>query len=89
MSGGTSAATPIFASVINRIIEERLNAGKGPLGFLNPSLYANPSMFTDIINGTNPDCNTVGFTAVPGWDPLSGLGTPVYPKMLQYSMSLP
>jgi len=37
--------------VINRINEERLNAGKGPIGFLNPSLYANPSMLNDITNG--------------------------------------
>lgn len=51
LSGGTSASTPIFASVINRINEERLNHGKGPIGFLNPSLYANPSMLNDIKNG--------------------------------------
>jgi tripeptidyl-peptidase-1 len=51
LSGGTSASTPIFAAVINRINEERLWAGKGPLGFLNPSLYANPSMLNDIKNG--------------------------------------
>ena len=66
LSGGTSASTPIFAAVINRINEERLNAGKGPIGFLNPSLYANPSMLNDITNGTNPGCDTVGFSAVPG-----------------------
>jgi tripeptidyl-peptidase-1 len=51
LSGGTSASTPIFASVINRINEERLIHGKGPIGFLNPSLYANPSMLNDIKNG--------------------------------------
>lgn len=52
MEGGTSASTPIFGAVINRINEERINAGKGPIGFLNPSLYANPSMLNDITNGT-------------------------------------
>ena len=51
MEGGTSASTPIFGAVINRINEERINAGKGPIGFLNPSLYANPSMLNDITNG--------------------------------------
>ena len=66
LSGGTSASTPIVAAVINRINEERLNAGKGPIGFLNPSLYANPSMLNDITNGTNPGCDTVGFSAVSG-----------------------
>lgn len=51
LSGGTSASTPIFAAVVNRLNEERLNHGKGPIGFLNPSLYANPSMLNDIKNG--------------------------------------
>jgi len=50
-SGGTSASTPIVAAVISRINEERMNAGKGPIGFLNPSLYANPEMFNDITSG--------------------------------------
>ncbi|KAK0128037.1 hypothetical protein ONS95_000023 [Cadophora gregata] len=89
LSGGTSASTPIFAAVINRINEERINTDKSPIGFLNPSLYANPSMFNDIVNGTNPGCETSGFSAVPGWDPVTGLGTPNYPKMLKYYMNLP
>ena len=33
--------------------------------------------------------NTLGFSAVEGWDPVTGLGTPNYPKMLEYFMSLP
>lgn len=71
LSGGTSAATPIFASVINRIIEERLAIGKGPLGFLNPTLYAHPEILNDITNGTNPACFEGGFDAVKGWDPVT------------------
>ncbi|CZR67423.1 related to serine protease [Phialocephala subalpina] len=89
LSGGTSASTPIFSAVITRLNEERINAGKGPIGFLNPSLYANPSMLNDITNGSNPGCNTIGFSAVKGWDPVTGLGTPNFPKMLEYYMSLP
>ena len=88
-SGGTSASTPIFAALINRINEERLNANKSSLGFLNPAMYKNPSMFRDIVNGTNPGCGTQGFSAVEGWDPVTGLGTPNYPKMLKYFMNLP
>ncbi|KAN0104205.1 subtilisin-like protein [Hyaloscypha variabilis] len=87
--GGTSASTPIFSSVITRLNEARLGAGKKPIGFLNPSLYANPSMLNDITNGTNVGCNTTGFAAVPGWDPVTGLGTPNFPKMLAYYLSLP
>ena len=66
LSGGTSASAPIFAGVVNRINEERLRVGKGSLGWLNPGLYANPGMLNDIVNGTNPGCGTVGFSAVPG-----------------------
>jgi tripeptidyl-peptidase-1 len=60
------SGTPIFASVINRIIEERIAAGKGPLGFLNPVLYKNPQILNDVTNGTNSGCGTVGFSSVPG-----------------------
>ena len=87
-SGGTSASTPIFASAVNRINEERLNAGKKTIGFINPALYSNPQILNDIKNGSNPGCGTQGFSAVEGWDPVSGLGTPNFPKMLEYFMSL-
>jgi tripeptidyl-peptidase I len=36
--GGTSAATPLWAAIITRINEERLAVGKGPVGFINPTL---------------------------------------------------
>jgi len=71
--GGTSASAPTFASIITRINEERILAGKGPVGFVNPTLYANPSAFHDITNGSNPNCGSPGFKASPGWDPVTGL----------------
>lgn len=82
LSGGTSASSPIFASIVNRIIDERIAAGKpGPLGFLNPILYQNADAFNDITEGTNSGCGTKGFSTAPGWDPVTGLGTPIYPKL--------
>jgi len=36
---GTSASAPIFAGVVTLLNDARLNAGKSPLGFLNPMLY--------------------------------------------------
>ncbi|KAK5108167.1 hypothetical protein LTR62_008698 [Meristemomyces frigidus] len=87
--GGTSASTPIFASIITRINEERLAIGKTPVGWINPVLYSHPEVLNDITNGTNPGCGTQGFGAVPGWDPSSGLGTPHYPRMLELFLSLP
>lgn len=89
LSGGTSASSPIFASLINRIVEERLAAGKGPLGFINPVIYQHPEVFNDIKNGSNPGCGTNGFDAVDGWDPVTGLGTPNYPKLLDLFLNLP
>jgi tripeptidyl-peptidase-1 len=40
------------------------------------------------VNGSNPGCGTDGFYAVKGWDPVTGLGTPNYPKMLRLFMGL-
>ena len=87
--GGTSASTPIFASIINRINEERMAIGKGPVGFLNPVIYQHPEALKDVTNGSNVGCFTPGFSAAPGWDPASGLGTPSYPAMLDLFLRLP
>ncbi|KIN05315.1 hypothetical protein OIDMADRAFT_51125 [Oidiodendron maius Zn] len=86
---GTSASAPIFASIINRIIDERIAHSKGPVGFINPALYLNPGILNDITEGSNPGCGTNGFSAAPGWDPVTGLGTPNYPSMKEYFLSLP
>ncbi|KAM0816600.1 putative Peptidase S53 domain-containing protein [Seiridium cardinale] len=87
--GGTSASSPIFAAVVTRINEERLAAGKSPVGFVNPTLYENPDVLNDIVTGNNPGCGTKGFSCAKGWDPVTGLGTPNYPKMLDLFLSLP
>jgi len=87
--GGTSASTPVFAAVLTRINDERLKAGKKPVGFVNPTLYKNPSALHDITVGSNPGCNTTGFPAAKGWDPVTGLGTPNYPALLEVFMALP
>ncbi|KAH6694775.1 peptidase S8/S53 domain-containing protein [Leptodontidium sp. MPI-SDFR-AT-0119] len=81
---GTSASTPVFGAIVTLINEARMNRGKGSLGFLNPALYANPHMLNDITKGSNPGCGTDGFKATSGWDPVTGLGTPSYPRMLDY-----
>ncbi|KAA1475900.1 family S53 protease [Dentipellis sp. KUC8613] len=80
-TGGTSASSPIVASIVALLNDELISAGKAPLGFLNPFIYANPDAFNDITSGYNPGCFTMGFTAREGWDPVTGLGTPNYTKM--------
>lgn len=92
-SGGTSMSAPVVAAMFNLINENRLAAGKKPIGFANPALYKNTAMFTDVtLGGMAKDdsaaCNGNSFDAVTGWDPASGLGTPKYPEMSKYFMSL-
>jgi tripeptidyl-peptidase I len=36
--GGTSLSAPVWAAILNRINEERIAVGKGPVGFVNPTL---------------------------------------------------
>ncbi|TFK88151.1 subtilisin-like protein [Polyporus arcularius HHB13444] len=80
---GTSASSPTFASVIALLNDELLNAGKAPLGFLNPLLYSTgAAALNDITEGSNPGCGTDGFPAEAGWDPVTGLGTPDFAKLL-------
>ena len=87
--GGTSASTPIVASIVTLLNELRLEAGKRPIGFLNPTLYANPDAFNDVTIGRNPGCGTDGFQAAPGWDPVTGLGTPDFEKLRNIFLALP
>jgi tripeptidyl-peptidase-1 len=85
---GTSASAPVFGSIITLINEQRINSGKSVVGFINPTLYANPSAFNDVVTGGNQGCGTNGFTAVSGWDPVTGLGTPNYSKLLTVFQNL-
>ncbi|OTA99876.1 hypothetical protein M426DRAFT_247598 [Hypoxylon sp. CI-4A] len=87
--GGTSASAPLWGAVITLINEERLAAGKTPVGFVHQVLYEHPEVFKDVTKGDNRACKTEGFPAIEGWDPVTGLGVPDYPKLLELFMSLP
>jgi subtilase family serine protease len=73
--GGTSEASPEFAGIV--AIADQV-AGKG-LGYLNPALYAMDSTsdtgIVDISSGNNSFDGVSGYTAAPGYDMASGLGT--------------
>lgn len=88
---GTSASAPVFASILTMVNDARLAVGKKPVGFINPSIYSNAfkKAFNDIHIGGNQGCGTPGFTAVPGWDPVTGLGTPNYPNLVAAFLLLP
>eukprot|EP00007_Cunea_sp_BSH-02190019_P008949 CAMPEP_0174239518 /NCGR_PEP_ID=MMETSP0417-20130205/14990_1 /TAXON_ID=242541 /ORGANISM="Mayorella sp, Strain BSH-02190019" /LENGTH=707 /DNA_ID=CAMNT_0015318467 /DNA_START=134 /DNA_END=2257 /DNA_ORIENTATION=- len=85
---GTSASAPIFAAIATLLTEVSMNNGGPALGLMTPMMYeaakANPAAFTDIVWGENncgttdfePICCEHGFSSVPGFDAVSGLGSP-------------
>ncbi|KAH9025804.1 subtilisin-like protein [Lactarius hengduanensis] len=81
---GTSCSTPVVAGIISLLNDYMISQGRSPLGFLNPWLYGGGlSGLNDITSGSNPGCNTGGFPAVAGWDPVTGLGTPDFERLLE------
>ena len=68
--------------------DARLRAGKKPLGWLNPALYAeetrNGGVYQDIVSGVSYRCKfgpgeplaEEGWPAEQGWDAITGLGVP-------------
>ncbi|GJJ12900.1 hypothetical protein Clacol_007146 [Clathrus columnatus] len=88
---GTSCSSPVVGSLITAINDARLAVGKSPVGFINPTIYLDSfqSGFNDITMGGNQGCGTPGFTSVEGWDPVTGLGTPNFGKLLELWLALP
>jgi subtilase family serine protease len=84
--GGTSLSCPEWAGLV--AIADQIN-GHG-LGPINPALYklaADPATyaadFHDVTTGNNTaDPAVPGYPATPGWDPITGLGTPNAAKLL-------
>jgi kumamolisin len=79
--GGTSAVAPLWAALIALINSAN---GNQPVGFINPQLYASPSVLTDVTQGNNGD-----FAASPGWDACTGLGSPIGNKIAALLTSSP
>ncbi|KAF9474020.1 subtilisin-like protein [Pholiota conissans] len=88
---GTSASAPVVASMITMINDARIANGKGPVGFINHILYSPifAPAFNDITMGGNRGCGTPGFNATAGWDPVTGVGTPNFARLLEVFKSLP
>ena len=78
--GGTSAVSPLWAG-----LTARLNQALGTrLGFLNPRLYALGAGLHDITSGDNG-----AYSAGPGWDPCTGLGSPDGEALLAALKAMP
>ncbi|KAH9020545.1 subtilisin-like protein [Lactarius deliciosus] len=85
---GTSCSVPVFAGIISLLNDYLITNGRPPLGFLNIRLYDDGfAGLNDITSGSNPGCGTDGFSAVPGWDPVTGLGTPDFEKLQNIFMT--
>jgi kumamolisin len=74
--GGTSAVAPLWAGLI-ALLNQKLQSR---IGFINPALYNmdESSCFRDITSGNNG-----AFSAGKGWDPTTGLGSPVGIQIMQ------
>lgn len=78
--GGTSAVAPLWAGLLALINQKR---GKA-VGYLNPYLYQNYQQLVqskalrDVTSGNNGS-----YTAGPGWDACTGLGSPDGAHLLQ------
>ncbi|KAF7318724.1 Peptidase S53 domain-containing protein [Mycena chlorophos] len=90
---GTSASSPTAAALFAMVNDARLGKGKAPIGFVNPVLYGKKmqeaGVWRDITTGNNSNCGTDGFEATVGWDPVTGLGTPDFVKLLDVFLDLP
>jgi subtilase family serine protease len=72
--GGTSIGAPLVSDLIAVAAQ---SCGVPRLGFINPSLYAMASTgFVDVTTGNNDLYNIGEYSAGPGYDMASGLGTP-------------
>jgi len=81
-SGGTSASAPFWAALI-ALADQYAHRH---LGFVNPALYritrsgSYHGAFHDITSGNNtvkfPPKTFAGYRAAPGWDPVTGWGSP-------------
>jgi len=89
--GGTSAASPQLTALIALANQIRTQAGKGPVGYLNPRLYQlSAADFNDIVPlafGTGAGVTTLdsnaqfgsgvpGMSTTIGWDLTTGFGSP-------------
>ncbi|KAG9239626.1 putative Tripeptidyl-peptidase sed2 [Amylocarpus encephaloides] len=98
MVGGTSASAPTWAALVALLNNARLQVRQRPLGFLNPFLYSKGLKgLNDITTGGSRGCTGrdiysglpspfvpfASWNATKGWDPVTGLGTPDFGKLLK------
>jgi tripeptidyl-peptidase-1 len=79
----------LTGGIISLVNDALIASGKPSLGFLNPWIYSKGYKgFTDITKGSSHGCDTDGFAAAPGWDPVTGFGTPVRIPVCAYEVAI-
>lgn len=78
--GGTSASSPSAAGIMALVLQQQGGKPQGLANYVFYRLAANTGIYHDIVTGDNkvPDTNgqfTVGYSAGPGYDLASGLGS--------------
>ena len=88
---GTSAASPFVAANLALIAAAERRAGRGPLGFVNPTLYdlsSKPKVFSssfyDVTEGSNQVFLEAGCCgATRGYDQATGLGSLTFDELIR------
>ena len=90
----TAASTSVVAGMLSLINSLRLKNGRRSVGWINPIIYGfSGSFMNDITVGKNncnkwEECCEEGFSAAPGWDPVSGLGSIDFKRFKKFMMNL-
>jgi subtilase family serine protease len=74
--GGTSAGAPLMAAITADANTYSRSQNGERMGFANPLLYSDPSLFWDITQGNNSINGSGLYQAAVGYDPATGLGSP-------------
>jgi kumamolisin len=93
-NGGTSAASPLVAAMI-ALINGQLGVSS-KVGYLTPLLYQSAAsglpmgavVCSDVVSGSNTTAKVGGYSAQPGYDGVSGWGTPDGMKLLKVLSSM-
>ncbi len=81
--GGTSFAAPMWAGYIALVNQQLAANGQSPIGFINPTIYAQnvtsayATDFHDITSGTSGS-----FSSTTGYDLVTGWGSPNGPNLI-------
>lgn len=89
--GGTSCSSPIWAALLAQIAGKAASLSQEVLGYVNPALYdLGPTpAFRPITSGNNSYGGVVGYECTPGWNAVTGWGSPYGKKLEDGLLSRP